>query len=138
MSIHIHTITKDDVGKTEKDHPMFEPLGRVIKRDIGKRIYRGGSYGGTIYQVENNEQRRKRLRERVVGETQKKVLVALRPNHPRTTNQIAHQTGLSKHAVGNALRRLRTRKLVQIIGATTAGENIYQITARGCEIVSPS
>ncbi len=57
---YMHTITEADVR-----HPfrlpfasqLLETRGRLLPQDVGKRIYKVGE----IYQVENGEQRDKRL-----------------------------------------------------------------------------
>jgi hypothetical protein len=58
----IHTVRKEDVGKTAiygvPGHPTcFSPLGRVMACDVGKRIYKVDG----VYQVENREQLEARL-----------------------------------------------------------------------------
>ncbi len=58
----IHTVRKEDVGKTSvhgvPGHPAcFSPLGRVMACDVGKRIYKIDG----VYQVENREQLEARL-----------------------------------------------------------------------------
>jgi hypothetical protein len=53
----IHTITIEDIGKSEIDNKIFEPLGYVQNCDIGKQIWMVNG----IYYVENESQKDRRL-----------------------------------------------------------------------------
>lgn len=59
----VHVVTIDDVGKTSMDDWMFDPLGTVLEKDVGKRIYRvkNSAGDGFLFQVENEDQRAARL-----------------------------------------------------------------------------
>lgn len=57
-------ITSNDVGKAlfklnGREYPVSTFIGRILKQDIGKRVY----LVGEILQVENNEQRAERLKD---------------------------------------------------------------------------
>lgn len=64
-----YTVTEQDVGKstvirtTAGYIPVGEVLGRVLRGDVGKRIYAVLSDDGTctVWQAENEEQRLRRL-----------------------------------------------------------------------------
>jgi len=53
----IYTITIEDIGKSEIDNKIFEPLGYVQVHDINKQIWQING----IYYVENESQKSKRL-----------------------------------------------------------------------------
>jgi hypothetical protein len=64
MNDHIYTIKASDVGRaTLKIHgsvvSVSSFMGQVLPMDVGKRIY----YRRGVLQVENNEQRDRRLAE---------------------------------------------------------------------------
>ena len=63
----VHTVVASDVGKgayfggPSSHRGCFAPLGRVQKCDVGKRIYLVSCDALPVYQVENDEQRDRRL-----------------------------------------------------------------------------
>ncbi len=62
-----YTLTTEDVGKAHlrafgQVWPVSGFIGRILPRDVGKRVYvRGNTVGGQILQVENDEQRAARI-----------------------------------------------------------------------------
>jgi hypothetical protein len=61
---YLATITVNDIGETGirtpdgRFHHLASTLGRIQRRDVGKRVYigRDNADAATIYQVESDEQ----------------------------------------------------------------------------------